>query len=97
MHPQSSFVNRTECRKGCSLRIVYRPPMHSKRDATPPSSIPPDSLDDDYESNYCDDFSFDMEEHVCKALCFCEDDEGCLLDCSLSLVCAFVPSNSTST
>jgi len=96
VHPQSSFVNRTECERGCSLRIVYRPPLHSKRDATSPSSTPPDSLHDDCESDYWDEFSLDMGEYACEALCFDEDDEGCLLDCLLSMVCAFVPSNSTS-
>ena len=96
MHSQPSFINRTQCERGCSFRIVYRPPLYSKRDAASPSSIPPDSLDGSYESNNWDSFSLDMEEHACKTLCFDEDEEGCLLDCFQSIVCVFSPSNSTS-
>ncbi|KAG0638503.1 hypothetical protein HOY80DRAFT_967358 [Tuber brumale] len=91
MHPQSSFIDRDEHRRGCSVRAVYHPPLHSKPDATSPYSIPLDSLYAGCENVYDDDYSIfslgssDMEAYICNALCFNEGGEGCLPDCFLSL------------
>jgi len=97
VRPQSRFIDRGGYGRGCSVGTVYRPPLHSKPDATSPHSIPPDSLYAGCESEHDYDYSIfslgssDMEAHICNALCFSEGREDCLSDCFLSLVCAFVP------
>ncbi|CUS10745.1 unnamed protein product [Tuber aestivum] len=84
MHPQSSFINRTERGRGCSVRIVYRSALHSKRDATPPFPIPLESIyDDDHPISSLG--SSEMEEHICRALCLGEGEEECLPNCLLFL------------
>jgi hypothetical protein len=99
MHPQSSFINRVECGRGCPARIRYTPPRLSRRDSNSPDSISPDSLYDDYESGDDDDYddysiygldSLDLQEHISNAMCSDEADVECLPNCFLSLVCALV-------